>query len=153
MTCWSVTLTWCAHSLLKCPSVLHCESVFFVGWVSLTGWSFSNNVTTTQFTHLCNTLLLIDLTSFYKVAVFLLSGCKWLYGGNTINIRVQISECHAAWRARGGWWLMKLRATCLYSTTWQHNPPQCSRLYIHLLTARGKTYVIHFIVTEIVRVN
>lgn len=104
MTCWSVTLTSCAHSLLKCPSVLHSESVFFVGRVSLTGWSFSNNVTTTRLTHSYNTLPLIDLPSFYKVTAFLLSGSKWLRRGNTINIRVQIFECHLAWRAPDGWW-------------------------------------------------
>lgn len=92
MTRWSVTLTSCAHSLLKCPSVLHRESVFFVVWLWLTGWLSSNNVTTTHFTHLYNTLPLIDHGSFYKV--FLLLGSKWLYSCYSINITVQIFQCH-----------------------------------------------------------
>lgn len=95
--------TWCAHSLLKCPSVHHCDSVFFVVWHPLTGCSSSNNVTTTQ---LYNTLSLIDLASVYKLSVFLLSPCHST--SNAINNRVQVFECHVAWRAGGGWRLMIL---------------------------------------------
>ena len=146
MTCWSVTLTWCGHSLLKCPSVLHCESVFFAVRVSLTGWSSSNDVTTTQFTHLHNTLPLIDLTSFYKVTVFLLAGYKWLYGGNTINIRVHIFECRVAWRAGGGWWLMVLWGCfffffVLFFYIIQASQISCARLFTSIKTINAAIVV------------